>query len=93
LIKAFAVLLALLTAACTIERHDLAPTRTVGDADTPADTLPDMRLGTVCQAYERAAALARVDTLPETERTEHLRAASTCENVGFGPVDVPPAPR
>ena len=83
----------LLAAACTVERHDLAQNRTANDTLPSADTILDLRLGTVCQAYERAAALAQVDTLPGTERVEHLRAASMCETVGFGPVDVPRRPR
>ena len=91
MIKAIAFSLLFLTAACTVERHDLARTQLAeGDTLAGPDTIPDLRLGTVCQAYQRAAALARVDTLPGTERVEHLRAASMCENVGLGPVDVPP---
>ncbi len=93
LTKAFAALLVLLSAACTVERHDLARNRVRGDTIASGDTVLDLRLGTVCQAYERAAALARVDTLQGTDRVEHLRAASMCETVGFGPVDVSTAPR
>jgi len=93
LTKVFAALLVLLSAACTVERHDLARNRVRGDTIASGDTVLDLRLGTVCQAYERAAALARVDTLQGTDRVEHLRAASMCETVGFGPVDVSAAPR
>ena len=93
LTKAFAALLVLLSGACTVERHDLAQNRVPGDTLPPSDATLDLRLGTVCQAYDRAAALARVDTLPGRERVEHLRAASMCETVGSAPVDVPATPR
>ncbi len=86
-------MLVLLSGACTVERHDLVQNRVPGDTLPPGDTTLDLRFGAVCQAYERAAALARVDTLPGAEGVEHIRAASMCETAGLEPGDLPAAPR